>query len=788
MKRIISLIFACFFASSVTAGTLWNSSAFNVDIKALQNIITYLPNGTVGANTYYAGNPNGNVAGQLHDTVYDTVSADVYFCTTAGNAAAAVWTKNSAAAGDVVGPGSATSNNIGTFNGTSGRIIKDSGIQAVTYGAASNMFVGAGGASGNPSIGVGARNIGIGGSTLIAETTGVDNLAFGWLALAADTTGGGNTAFGTTALASNLSGNFNSAFGIYGLTSLTVGDLNTSFGYGALQNLTGGSYNTAFGQNAGGNYTGSESSNIDIGNVGTLAENHVMHVGTVGSGNGQVDTGYWGNVNTPLSTSINTIMYNSAANTLAQIAAVNSAIVITSAGGVPSESAILPAGLTIPGYAPLASPTFTGTPVLSTATATSINKITITPPATSATLTLADGSSLVKSGAHVLTLTTTATTNSTLPSGTHTLVPTDSPIFTGSMDLVSSTPGGLQYYLSNTATTGTPNASMLIQTSGTGGGDPYLSFLISGGAVKLFTLGIDATDGDFKICRNALLGTSCDFTDNQSTGVVSFTNTISGSITGNAATVTTAPTLSGAITTTGSTNVTSYSGLVPLASGGAAASLSGGSTGQLLQRAASNIGYTTAKYPATAGTAGTVLRSDATDFVNSTTVYPDANAINTVPYASAANVMGSIAAANNGTLQTSATGVPSFSTSQTYTPTIGDGTNNFTGGTASGWYYRYGARTIVHINVSWTGKGSAGAGSVVRISLPITSGAAPGANPFTIGFTNGITSLTQLMAYVNGTDNYVQLVSFVSGSSAASILVSGMGTSGQIQLTGTIGS
>ena len=43
------------------------------------------------------------------------------------------------------------------------------------------------------------------------------------------------------------------------------------------------------------------------------------------------------------------------------------------------------------------------------------SKVTVTPPATSATLTLADGSSLITSGGHSLTLTTTATTSVTLP-------------------------------------------------------------------------------------------------------------------------------------------------------------------------------------------------------------------------------------------------------------------------------------------------------------------------------------------------------------------------------------
>lgn len=69
-----------------------------------------------------------------------------------------------------------------------------------------------------------------------------------------------------------------------------------------------------------------------------------------------------------------------------------------------------------------ASPTFTGTIAAASATFSgTVNKITITQPATGATLTLADGSTLAVSGANSLTFTTTATTSATLPAGTNTL-------------------------------------------------------------------------------------------------------------------------------------------------------------------------------------------------------------------------------------------------------------------------------------------------------------------------------------------------------------------------------
>jgi len=64
------------------------------------------------------------------------------------------------------------------------------------------------------------------------------------------------------------------------------------------------------------------------------------------------------------------------------------------------------------------SPTLT-TPTIGVATATSVNKVAITAPATSATLTLADGSTLALSGAYSCTLTVSGATTLTLPtSGT----------------------------------------------------------------------------------------------------------------------------------------------------------------------------------------------------------------------------------------------------------------------------------------------------------------------------------------------------------------------------------
>jgi hypothetical protein len=57
------------------------------------------------------------------------------------------------------------------------------------------------------------------------------------------------------------------------------------------------------------------------------------------------------------------------------------------------------------------------TPTLGSATATTINKVAITIPTNNATLTIANGSSLITAGAFGLTLTSTAATNATFPAG-----------------------------------------------------------------------------------------------------------------------------------------------------------------------------------------------------------------------------------------------------------------------------------------------------------------------------------------------------------------------------------
>jgi microcystin-dependent protein len=106
------------------------------------------------------------------------------------------------------------------------------------------------------------------------------------------------------------------------------------------------------------------------------------------------------------------------------------------------------------------------TPTLGVATATSINKVTITAPATSSTLTVANGSSLITAGAFALTLTSTATSNATIPSGTNTLYSTKSGSITSAQlatSLTDDTGSGSAVFATSPTLT-TPVISSIVNT------------------------------------------------------------------------------------------------------------------------------------------------------------------------------------------------------------------------------------------------------------------------------------------------------------------------------------
>lgn len=107
---------------------------------------------------------------------------------------------------------------------------------------------------------------------------------------------------------------------------------------------------------------------------------------------------------------------------------------------------------------------------------------------------------------------------------------------------------------------------------------------------------------------------------------------------------------------------TANDGLLVTSNTGVPSILAGpGSTGNVLQsNAAAAPSFSTATYPSTASGTGTILRADGTNWSATTATYPNTSTINQLIYSTAANVLGGLATANNGTLVTSNTGVPSI--------------------------------------------------------------------------------------------------------------------------------
>ena len=183
---------------------------------------------------------------------------------------------------------------------------------------------------------------------------------------------------------------------------------------------------------------------------------------------------------------------------------------------------------------------------------------------------------------------------------------------------------------------------------------------ISGGSTGLTTTGSAATISLAGTLGPTYGGTGVNNGSSTITigGNVTFSgaHTFTGTVTGT--TTVTFPTSGTLLAGT----VTQYDVLVGGASS-AVASVGPGSAGQVLQSGgnAANPTYSTATYPATASGTGTILRADGTNWVATTTTYPNTNAVNTIMYATSANVLGSITAVIDGVLISDhAAGVPSW--------------------------------------------------------------------------------------------------------------------------------
>jgi hypothetical protein len=218
-----------------------------------------------------------------------------------------------------------------------------------------------------------------------------------------------------------------------------------------------------------------------------------------------------------------------------------------------------------------AGPTFTGSPALSTATATSINGLTIS--TTTGTLTLANGSTLATSGANSITLTSTGATNVTLPTSGTLMV---NPMTTAGDIIYGGTSGAPTRLAGNTTTT--PNfytstgtgvvANAPVLTSSTGSGNVVLatSPTIAGGAhTGITNLAIRDTSAAFDVTLAATSSTALTAGRTLTIDVQNAAKTIAlGGNISLASSFTTSGANALTLTTTGITNATIPSGTVTL--------------------------------------------------------------------------------------------------------------------------------------------------------------------------------------------------------------------------------
>jgi hypothetical protein len=431
-----------------------------------------------------------------------------------------------------------------------------------------------------------------------------------------------------------------------------------------------------------------------------------MWVELSGSGTGTVNPGI-----------ANAIAYYAASGTaVSPIDSLPNSVFITNGSGVPSFSTSLPSGISIPGAiitsstAALISGQVSATPVNPTdlvnkayvdssfasgvtsltgttnqiifssstgnITASLPQNIAVGSTPTFAGMTLssiplgsASGGTGINNGSNTLTLGGTLTTSGaynstfTMTGATSVTFPTSGTLATTSQ-IPSVTPSALTSSNDTNVTItlgGTPNTALLQATSITMGWTGLLSPARGG-------TGVNNGTNTLTLGGNTAFSGAFTFT-----GTLTANTAVTFPVSGILATTSQLPTPA-ALTSSNDTNVTitlggtpstallqatsitmGWSGQLSLTRGGTNASLTA-SNGGIVYSSASSL----AILSGTATSNQLLLSGASTTPQWSTTTYPLTNAINTILYASSANVMAALATGNNGVLITSNAGVPSW--------------------------------------------------------------------------------------------------------------------------------
>lgn len=124
------------------------------------------------------------------------------------------------------------------------------------------------------------------------------------------------------------------------------------------------------------------------------------------------------------------------------------------------------------------------------------------------------------------------------------------------------------------------------------------------------------------------------------------------------------------------------------------------------------------------GASGTLLQGAGVGTAPSytTSTYPATNAINTLLYASSANVMAALATANTAMMSTNSSGVPSWQAGTSWTPAIafGGGTTNITYSLQAGTYVQCGPIVFFNFHLTMTNKGTS-TGNATLTGFPVST-------------------------------------------------------------------